>query len=159
MDDRRTTRHRGGVEAPGGPLPRGYASSRPVNLTVAGAFPLDVTVCSSRESELSTGHGDAFGLRVGVRGGRMDRRHQPGPTDRTPAATQGEVHTGDRAREQAAVSASVASESGPTPRETASNGAERRRAGGIDADREGGRFRRRPVMPSWRRRTMRDVLA
>ena len=42
---------------------------------------------------------------------------------------------------------------------TATDAAERRRVDGSDADREGGRFRVRLLVPSWRRRTTRDVLA
>ena len=56
--------------------------------------------------------------------------------------------------------ASVRAVSGPASRDTtATDGAERRRVGGIDSDREGGRFRVRLFVPSWRRRTTRDVLA
>jgi hypothetical protein len=75
------------------------------------------------------------------------------------AATQGELPADDRICEQAAVSASVTPVFGPAFRGTAANGAGRRRAGGVEADREGGRFRAGLVMPSWRRRTTRDVLA
>ena len=80
----------------------------------------------------------------------MDRRYEPGPTDRTAAAAQGEVHADDHARD-ADVGARGGSVPGPASRDTATNGA--------DADREGGRVRARLFMPSWRLRTTRDVLA
>jgi signal transduction histidine kinase len=88
----------------------------------------------------------------------MDRRHESGPTGRTAAARQGEVDADARDGEQAAPSVSAVS--GPASRDTAAtDGAERRVVGGIDSDREGGRFRVRLFVPSWRRRTTRDVLA
>jgi signal transduction histidine kinase len=89
----------------------------------------------------------------------MDRRHEPEPIDSTAAVIPSEVDADDRAREQAAITVNVGSVSAPTSPETATNGAERRRAGSIDADREGGRFRAMLVIPSWRRRTTRDILA
>ena len=88
----------------------------------------------------------------------MDRRHESGPTGRTAAARHGEVDADARACEQAA--ASVSSVSGPASRDTtATDGLERLRVNGSDSDREGGRFRVRLFVPSWRRRTTRDVLA
>ena len=88
----------------------------------------------------------------------MDRRHESGPTGRTAAARDGEADADAPAREQAAASVSAVSE--PVSRDaTATDGAERRGVGGIDSDREGGRSRVRLFMPSWRRRTTRDVLA
>jgi signal transduction histidine kinase len=88
----------------------------------------------------------------------MDRRRESGPPGRTAAARQGEVDADARAREQAAPSVSAVS--GPASRDTAAtDGAERRVVGGIDSDREGGRFRVRLFVPSWRRRTTREVLA
>jgi signal transduction histidine kinase len=61
-----------------------------------------------------------------------------------------------RAREQAV--ASVSAVSGPASLDT-TDGADRRGVGGVDSDREGGRFRVRLFVPSWRRPTTRDVLA
>ena len=88
----------------------------------------------------------------------MDRRHESGSTGRTAAARHGEVDADARAGEQAAPSVSAVS--GPASRDTtATDGAERRVVGGIDSDREGGRFRVRLFVPSWRRRTTREVLA
>jgi signal transduction histidine kinase len=88
----------------------------------------------------------------------MDRRHKSEPTGRTAAARQREVDADAPAREQAA--ASVSAVYGPASGDTtARDGAERRRVDGTDSDREGGRSRVRLFMPSWRRRTMRDVLA
>src|SRR5215213_2134215 len=85
----------------------------------------------------------------------MDRSHGSGPPDRTAAARQGEVDADAQARE-----ASVSAVSGPASRDTAAaDGAERLRVGGTDSDRGDGRFRVRLFMPSWRRRTTRDVLA
>jgi signal transduction histidine kinase len=88
----------------------------------------------------------------------MDGQHGSGATGRTAAARDGEVDADARACDQAA--ASVRAVSGPTSRDTtATDGAQHRGVGGIDSDREGGRFRVRLFMPSWRRRTTRDVLA
>ena len=88
----------------------------------------------------------------------MDRRVESGPTGRTAAARHGEVDADALARERAAPSVSAVS--GPASgNTTATDGAQRRRVGGIDSDREGGRFRVRLFVPSWRRRTTRDVLA
>jgi signal transduction histidine kinase len=81
----------------------------------------------------------------------MDGQHGSGAPGRTAAATDGELDADAPARDQAA--ASVQAISGST------DGAQRRGVGGIDSDREGGRFRVRLFMPSWRRRTTRDVLA
>ena len=88
----------------------------------------------------------------------MDGQDGSGATARTAAARDGEVDADARAPEEAAASVSVVS--GPASRDaTAADGAERRGVGGFDSDREGGRFRVRLFMPSWRRRTTRDVLA
>src|SRR4051812_23121181 len=88
----------------------------------------------------------------------MDRGRESRPTGRTAAARNGEVDADAGAREQAA--ASVSAVSGPASRDTtATDGAERRVVGGIDSAREGGRFRVRLFVPSWRRRTTREVLA
>src|SRR3954471_16081306 len=88
----------------------------------------------------------------------MDRRHRSGPTGTTAAARHGEVDADARDRAQAA--AGVGSVSGAASRDTtATNGAERRRVDGSDADRDGGRFGVRLFVPSWRRRTTREVLA
>ena len=88
----------------------------------------------------------------------MNRRHESGPTGGPAEARQGEVQADDRAREQAA--ASLSAVAGPASRDTtATDGADRRRVGGTDSDREGGRFRVRLFVPSWRRRTARDLLA
>ena len=88
----------------------------------------------------------------------MDRRHECGPTGRTAAARQREVDADARAREP--VAASVGAVSGPASGDTtATDGAERHRVGGIDSDRDDGRFRVRLFVPSWRRRTTREVLA
>jgi len=63
-----------------------------------------------------------------------------------------------RAGKQAADGVSAVA--GPASRDiTATDGGERRGVGGIDADRDGGRFRVRLFVPSWRRRTTREVLA
>ena len=89
----------------------------------------------------------------------MDGQHESAPTGRTAAARHGEVDADAQAREPEAA-ASVSAVSGPASRDTtATDGAERRRVGGIDSDRESGRSRVRLFMPSWRRRTTRDVLA
>jgi len=88
----------------------------------------------------------------------MDRRHESRPAGRTAAARQREVDADARAREPAA--ASVGAVSGPASRDTtATDGAERRRVDGSDSGREAGRFRVRLFVPSWRRRTTREVLA
>ena len=88
----------------------------------------------------------------------MDRRHESRPAGRTAAARDGEVDADARDRDQAA--ASVSAVSGPASRDTTvPDGAQRRGVGGIDSDREGGRSRVRLFMPSWRRRTTRDVVA
>ena len=88
----------------------------------------------------------------------MDGQHESARAGRTAAARHGEVNADAEAREPA--SASVRAVCGPASRDTtATDGAERRRVGGIDSDREGGRFRVRLFMPSWRRPTTRDVLA
>jgi signal transduction histidine kinase len=88
----------------------------------------------------------------------MDRRHESRAMGRTSDARQDGVHADDRAREQ--VAASVSAVSGPASRDAAAtDGAERGRVGGIDSNREGGRFRVRLFVPSWQRRTTRDVLA
>ena len=88
----------------------------------------------------------------------MDRGHESGLAGGTAAARDGEVHADARDREQAG--ASVRAVFGPASRDsTARNGAEHGRGGGSDADRDGGRFRVRLFVPSWRRRTTRDVLA
>ena len=88
----------------------------------------------------------------------MDRWHESGRPGRTAAARRGEVDADARAGEPAAVSVSAVS--GPACRDTtATDGAERRGVGGIDSDREGGRFRVRLFVPAWRRRTPREVVA
>ena len=88
----------------------------------------------------------------------MDGNHGSGATGSTAAARDGEVDADARARTEPA--ASVRAVSGPASRDTkATDGGQRRGVGGIDSDREGGRFRVRLFMPSWRRRTTRDVLA
>src|SRR3954452_13444837 len=88
----------------------------------------------------------------------MDRARESRPTGRTAAARNGEVNADAGAREQAAPSVSAIS--GPACRDTtAVDGAERRVVGGIDSDREDGRFRVRLFVPRWRRRTTREVLA
>ena len=90
----------------------------------------------------------------------MERRHESESTKRSAAAGQGEVHGEDRAREQAVVSASVTPISDSASGDIAGMvGDGRRGVDGVDSDRDGGRFRARLVMPSWRRRTARDVLA
>ncbi len=87
----------------------------------------------------------------------MDRHHQPEPAVRTAAARRGAADAEARSGEQAA---SVRAASGPAFGDTtATDGAERRGVGGIDSDREGGRFRVRLFVPRWRRRTAREVLA
>ena len=89
----------------------------------------------------------------------MDRRYESRPTGRTAAARRGEVDADARAGEQAAAGV-ISAVSGPASRDTtATDGGERRAVGGIDADRDGGRFRVRLFVPSWRRRTTREVLA
>jgi signal transduction histidine kinase len=88
----------------------------------------------------------------------MDRRHESERTGRTAAARHREVDADARAREQADASVSVVS--GPASGDTtATDGAERRGVGGTDSDREDGRSRVRLFVQSWRRRTIRDVLA
>lgn len=88
----------------------------------------------------------------------MDRPYESGQTVKTAATGRGEVDADPRAREQAA--ACVRAVSGPASRHTTvTHGAERRRVGGNDSDREGGRFRVRLFVPSWRRRTTREVQA
>ena len=87
----------------------------------------------------------------------MDR-YESGLTAKTAAARHGEVDADARDREQAV--ASVSSVPGPASRDTtATHSAEHRRVAGSDSNREGGRFRVRLFVPSWRRRTTRDVLA
>ena len=87
----------------------------------------------------------------------MERRHESGPTGRTAAARFREVDADAQAREQATSGSAV---SGPASRNTtAADGVERRGVGGIDSDRDGRRSRLRLFVPSWRRRTTRDVLA
>ena len=86
----------------------------------------------------------------------MDLGHESGATGWTAAGKQGEVDEDARDREQAA--ASVRAVSGLDARDPTA-GAERRRVDGSDSGREGGRFRVRVFVPSWRRRTTRDVLA
>ena len=89
----------------------------------------------------------------------MDGQHESASTRRTAAARHGEADADAQARDSEAA-ASVGTVSGPASRDTtATDGAERRRVGGIDSDRESGRSRVRLFMPSWRRRTTRDVLA
>jgi signal transduction histidine kinase len=88
----------------------------------------------------------------------MDLGRESGATGRPAAGKQGEVDADARDREQAA--ASVRAVSGLDARDTtATAGAERRRVDGSDSGREDGRFRVRLFVPSWRRRTTRDVLA
>ena len=88
----------------------------------------------------------------------MDGQHGSGATGRTAAARDGEVDADARARDQPA--AGVRAVAGPTSPDTkTTDGAQRRGVGGIDSNREGGRFRVRLFMPTWRRRTTRDVLA
>src|SRR3954471_12206906 len=88
----------------------------------------------------------------------MDRARESRPTGRSAAARNGEVDVDAGAREQAAPSVSAVS--GPAFRDTTgTDGAERRVVGAIDSAREGGRFRVRLFVPSWRRRTTREVLA
>lgn len=90
----------------------------------------------------------------------MDRSNESGSTDGTVAATSGEVQADDRARKQAVVSASITPISGPASGDITATVSDRRRGvEGVDPDRDGGRFRARLVMPSWRRRSTRDVLA
>ena len=88
----------------------------------------------------------------------MDRRPESGSPGKDAVVRHGEVDENVQAGEQAA--ASVSAVSGPASRDTAAaNGGERGRVGGVDSDREGGRFRVRLFVPSWRRRTTREVLA
>ena len=88
----------------------------------------------------------------------MDLGHEGGPKGKTAAAKHGEVDADARDREQAAASVRAVSE--PVGRDTTvTDGAERRRVDGSDSDREDGRSRVRLFLPSWRRRTTRDVLA
>jgi signal transduction histidine kinase len=87
----------------------------------------------------------------------MDEGHEPRATDRAAAARQGEVDVDAPDREQPAASVRAVSgtASGDT---TVTDGAERLRVDDGDSSRDG-RFRVRLFMPSWRRRTTRDVLA
>jgi signal transduction histidine kinase len=88
--------------------------------------------------------GTEFGLGVGARGDPTDRRHEACPDDGTADARQD----------------GTPADSGPAARDTVGTSAtERGRVDGIDADRDAGRFRVRLFMPSWRRRTARDLLA
>ena len=88
----------------------------------------------------------------------MDRPYESGPTGKTAAVRHVEIDADPRAREPAA--ACVRAVSGPASRDTTvTGGAERRRDGGNDSDREGGRFRVRLFVPSWRRRSTREVQA
>lgn len=88
----------------------------------------------------------------------MDLRQEPGPTCRPAAVRHREVDADGRDREQAA--ASIGPNSRSASRDTTvPDGAERRRVGGSDLDRESGRLRVRLFVPRWRRRTTRDVLA
>src|ERR1044072_1314933 len=88
----------------------------------------------------------------------MDGHHGSGATGGSAAARDGEVEADARARDQPA--ASVGPVSGPaSPDSKVTDGAQRRGVGGSDSDREGGRFRVRLFLSSWRRRTTRDVLA
>jgi signal transduction histidine kinase len=73
-------------------------------------------------------------------------------------AADGDLDADARARDQAAASVQAISARDPLGTR-ATDGAQRHGVGGIDSDREGGRFRVRLFMPSWRRRTTRDVLA
>jgi signal transduction histidine kinase len=88
----------------------------------------------------------------------MDRRHESRPAGRTAAATCGEVDADTLVREQAAASVRAVPGSA-SHATTATDGAERDRVDSRDSDRDGGRFRVRLFVPSWRRRTTRDVLA
>src|SRR3954468_22176298 len=88
----------------------------------------------------------------------MDAQHESAPTGRTAAARQREVDADAQAREPAA--ASVRAVCAPASHDTtATDRPQHPGDGGIDSDREGGRFRVRLFMPLWRRRTTRDVLA
>ena len=88
----------------------------------------------------------------------MDLRQEPGPTCRPAAVRHREVDADGPDREQAA--ASIGHNSRSASRDTTlPDGAERRRVGGSDVDRESGRLRVRLFVPRWRRRTTRDVLA
>jgi signal transduction histidine kinase len=88
----------------------------------------------------------------------MDRRPESGFSGKDAVARHGEVDPDVRAREQAA--ARVSAVPGPASRDTtATNGAGRGRIGDVGLDREGGRFRARLFVPSWRRRATREVLA
>jgi signal transduction histidine kinase len=88
----------------------------------------------------------------------MGRRQEFGPARGTAAARDGGVDADARARQPA--TASVRAVSGPASRDTmVADGAERGRVDDDDSGREGGRFRVRLFLPSWRRRTTRDVLA
>jgi hypothetical protein len=85
----------------------------------------------------------------------MDGHDGSGATAGTEAARDGEVDADARARDQPA--ASVRAVSGPASPDTkATDDAQRRGVGGIDSDRDGGRFRVRLFMPSWRARLLRD---
>jgi signal transduction histidine kinase len=88
----------------------------------------------------------------------MDGQHRPGATGRTAVAADGDLDADARARDQAAASVQAISARDPLGTR-ATDGAQRHGVGGIDSDREGGRFRVRLFMPSWRRRTTRDVRA
>ena len=83
---------------------------------------------------------------------------ESGPTGRPAAARHGEVDADARDREQAAASIRPVSRSASRDT-TVPDGAQRRRVGGSDLDRESGRLRVRLFVPPWRRRTTRDVLA
>src|SRR5918995_5441374 len=83
---------------------------------------------------------------------------ESGPTDRPAAARHGEVDADARDREQAVASIGPVSRSASRDT-TVPDGAQRRRVGGSDLDRESGRLRVRLFVPPWRRRTTRDVLA
>src|ERR1700754_208101 len=88
----------------------------------------------------------------------MGRGHEPESAVRAAAARRAEVDADARSGEQAPASADAAP--GPaSPDPTATDGTARRGVGGIDSDREGGRFRGRLFVPPWRRRTTREVLA
>jgi signal transduction histidine kinase len=88
----------------------------------------------------------------------MDRRPESGSPGRDAVAGHSEIDEDAGVGEQAA--ARVSAVSGPASRDTsATNGAQRGRVGGVDSDHEGGRFRVRLFVPTWRRRTTREVLA
>jgi signal transduction histidine kinase len=88
----------------------------------------------------------------------VDLGHESGPTARPAAAIQGEVDADAGDREQAV--AGVRAVLGPAALDTTvTDGAKSRSVDGSDSGREGGRFRVRLFVPSWRRRTTRDVVA